>query len=91
MKKGYIKLLIFQIIVFLIVLLNSFISSILAKYGIVVLMIMLVIAFKILFGTEKDRHRFTKDVLLEILIILIIFFVIYYISGILIGFIKVEN
>lgn len=91
MKKGYIKLLIFQIIVFLIVLLNSFISSILAKYGIVVLMIMLVIAFKILFGTEKDRHRFTKDVLLEILIILIIFFVIYYISGILIGFIEVEN
>ena len=46
---------------------------------------------KSLHGTEKDRHRFTKDVLLEILIILIIFFVVYYISGILIGFIEVEN
>jgi len=91
MKKGYKRLLFFQIIIFLILLLNSFISSILVKYGIVLFLGLLILLFKYFFGTEKDNHRFTKDALFEILITLLIFFILYYASGILFKFVKTDN
>lgn len=51
----------------------------------------MLILSKYLFGFEKYRHRYTKDIILEIIIILIAFFLIYYLSGIVIGFARVEN
>lgn len=88
MKKGYKRLLIFEIMVFLVFILNSFISNILGEYNIVVFLSLLLILFKFAFGFEKDRPEYTKDVIFEIMIFLVIFFVIFYVSGIIIGFAK---
>lgn len=86
MKKGYIRLLVFEIIVFLVFILNSFISNILGEYNIVVFLSLLLILFKFAFGFEKDRPEYTKDVIFEIMIFLVIFFVLFYLSGLVIGF-----
>lgn len=53
--------------------------------------IILLLITKIIFGYEKDRHRYAKDIILEIIINLITFFMIYYMSGIFISFAKVGN
>ena len=44
-----------------------------------------------LVGIEKDRHRYTKDIIFDILIFLLISFLIYYIFGMIIGFYKIDN
>ena len=88
MKKGYKRLLIFEIMVFLIFILNSFISNILGEYNIVVFLSLLLILFKFAFGFEKDRPEYTKDIIFEIMIFLVIFFVLFYVLGIVIGFAK---
>ena len=54
-------------------------------------MILLIIICYLLFGFEIDRHRYTKDIILEIIIILISFFLLYYLLGILVGFAKTAN
>ena len=91
MKKGYKRLLIFEIISIILCLLSSFVSSILGEYTKVLLLITIGILFKILFGFEKDRHRYTKSVCLEILIFILVYFLIYYLSGIIITFVKTTN
>ena len=91
MKKGYKKLLIFEIIVFIILILNSFIWNILDNYIKIIFLIILIITFKKIFGIEKDKHRYTKDIIFDIIIFLLIFFLLYYLSGILIGFAKTGN
>lgn len=87
MKNSYKKLIIFDIILAIVLLLNSFILNILSNYYYMdIFLIILLIVFKILFGFEKDRHRYIKDIIGNIIIILLIFFIVYYIFGIFIGF-----
>lgn len=88
MKKSYKIMLIYQTIAFFIFILNSFISNILGGYKFVLLLIIGLIIFKFLFGFEKDRHRYTKDIIYEILILLLTFFVLFYLFGVIIGFAK---
>lgn len=88
MKKGHRRLLVFEILVFLIFFINSFISNILGEYNTVIFLFLLLVLFKFVFGFEKDRNRFAKDVMFEIMIFLVIFFVLFYILGIFIGFAK---
>lgn len=91
MKKSSSKMLIFQIVIFLVLLINSTFSNILRDYNFVFLLLGLLIIFKFIFGFEKDRHRHTKDVLFDVLIFLIIFFMAYYVFGIVIGFARTDN
>lgn len=91
MKRGYKKLLIFQLIMFFILILNSFIHNILGNYTTIVFLILTIIIFKLFFGIEKDRHRFTKDIIFDVIIFLLIFFLIYYLSGLIIGFARTDN
>lgn len=91
MKKGYKRLAIFQVILFLIFILNSFISNILSEYNTIFFLILAMIIFKFFLGFEKDRHRNTKDIIFDVIIFLIIFFIIYYILGIFIGFARTDN
>lgn len=91
MKRGYKKLLIFQLIMFLILILNSFIHNILGNYSTIIFLVLTTIAFKFIFGIEKDRHRFTKDIIFDIIIFLLTFFLLYYLSGIIIGFARTDN
>ena len=92
MKKSYKRLIIFDILVAIILLLNSFMLSILRNFWyMTIFLAILLVVFKYLFGFEKDRHRYIKDIIINMLIIFMISFIIYYIFGIFIGFVKTDN
>lgn len=91
MKKSYKKLLFFDIFLILFLILNSLVLNILNNNITIMLLILLIIIFKFIFGLEKDRHRFTKDIIYDLIIVLIISFLIYYLFGIIIGFYKIDN
>ena len=91
MKKGYKRLLGFEIIVFLILLLNSFVRSILTGYWMFLFLVLLLVIFKFMFGFERDSHRYTKDIIMDTIIYLIIFFILFYLLGIFITFARVDN
>ena len=68
MKKSYLKLIIFDILLLVFLILSSFILNILRNYYYMdIFLIGLLIAFKFIFGFEKDRHRFVKDIIINIL------------------------
>ena len=90
MKKGYKRLITFESIICLIFILNSFVPNILSRYTYILLLIALIF-FKKLFGIEKDKHRYIKDIILDTVIFLIIFLMLYYLFGIVIGFAKTGN
>lgn len=91
MKKSHIKMLIFQIIIFSVLALNSFVSNILRGYNFVIFLVLVLVALKFIFGFERDRNRYTKDIIFEIIIFLMIFFVLFYLFGVVIGFARTGN
>jgi len=91
MKRGYKKLLILEIILFFVLILNSFVSSILSRYNLILALIAVLGIFKLFFGFEKDRYRYVRDIIFEIAIFLLVFFLLYYLSGLIITFAKTEN
>lgn len=91
MKKGYKRLLFFEITLLIILILNSFVWNILNEYNMVVFLFASIISLKLLIGIEKDRHRYTKDILFNLIIFLLISFLLYYLFGIVVGFYKIDN
>lgn len=92
MKKSYKKLIVFDALTFIILLLDNFIFRKFSNYlYIAILMVLLLILFKVLFGIEKYRGRFLKDILVNFIIVILISFIIYYIFGIFIGFARTPN
>ncbi len=91
MKKGYIRLLAFELIIFVLLLLNSFVLSILNRYWGLLFLVIISGLFKVFFGFEKDRNRYWKTVCLDVTIFLLAFFLAYYLIGIPIGFYKTIN
>ena len=91
MKKSYKRLLIFQIIIIILLLLSNFVSSILSGYFKVLSLFILLSLFKFIFGFEKDRHRYTRNICIEFIIYLLTYFLLYYLSGILLTFAKTSN
>ena len=91
MKKSYIKLIIFSFAFILFFLLNSLKFQFLNQTILNIILILLLGLTYFLFGFEKNRKRYWKDIVLEIIIILISFFLMYYLFGILIGFAKTKN
>ncbi len=88
-KKSYLRIEIFLILLLIILGINSFVYnflSLLNSYMIVVFLLVALVIFKIFFGFEKDRHRHTKDVIINLLIELLSFFILYYLFGIIITF-----
>ena len=91
MKGSYKKLLIFEIVLIIVFILNSFFWNILSGYKLVALLLFSIVLFKFLFGFEKDRHRYVKDIFLLIVSILLVTFIVFYLSGLLVGYAKLEN
>ena len=91
MKKSHKKMLIFQSIILLIFILNSFVSNILGNYNFVIFLLLCLAIFKFTFGFERDRQRYTKDIIFEVIILLLIYFVISYLLGIFIGYARTAN
>ena len=91
MKKSEVKLVYFNIAFIVIFFLSNFILGILNYFSMAGFLIAGLVFFKFLFGFEKDNHRYSRDILLNILIVLLTSFLIYYIIGILIGFIRANT
>ncbi len=91
MKRGYKRLLIFEFFLAAVLFVNSFFVNFLSGFNISILLLIVLIVFKCLFGFEKDRHRYVKDIILDTVIFLIVFLLLYYLSGILIGFYRSNN
>lgn len=91
MKKSFKRLIIFSLIIILIMFLNSFVLKLFNRWTLFLFTVILLIITKKVFGYEKDRHRYVKDIVLEIIIFLMTFFILYYLSGIFISFAKVGN
>ena len=91
MKKSYIRLICYISFFGLLTFLNSFVYGFLSQITLDILLAVMLTTAYMLFGFEKDRHRYMKDIILEIIILLISFFLIYYLFGIIIGFAKVGN
>ena len=90
MKKSFKRLIIFSLIIILIIFLNSFVFKLFNRWTLFLFTVILLIIKKV-FGYEKDRHRYVKDIVLGIIIFLMPFFILYYLSGIFISFAKVGN
>lgn len=91
MKKSHKKMLVFQSIILLIFILNSFVSNILGNYNFVIFLLLCLAMFKFIFGFERDRQRYTKDIIFEVIILLLIYFVISYLLGIFIGYARTAD
>lgn len=91
MKKGYVRLFIFELLLILFLILNSFVWNILTNYGMLIFLLVTIVIFNIFFGLEKDRHRYIKDIVIDVLIFLFIFFMLYYLFGIIVGFARTGN
>lgn len=91
MKKSYIKLLILSLLTILLCTINAFFIKKLTTISLITIIAVLLIITKITLGFEKDRHRYSKDISLEIIISLFIFFLLFYLSGLLIGYAKTNN
>ena len=91
MKKGSIKLLLFEIPILIVLILNNFVSSILRGYTEVLFIIILLAIFYFVYGFTKDRHHLWKSVCLDIVIFLLIYFMLYYLLGVLMSFAKTTN
>jgi len=91
MKKGYSRLLVFEALIFLVLILNSFVWNILSGYKMLLFFLVVLGLFKLIFGFEKDKHRYIKDIILDTIIYLIIFFILFYLLGIFISFARVDG
>ena len=91
MKKSYIKIILFIFVLSFFLILNSFKLKLLGQIELDVILLLSLFITYLMLGFEKDRHHFSKDIVLEIIIILIAFFLLYYLSGIFIGFAKNDN
>ena len=87
-KNAYVRIEIFQIILLLLLIINSTIYNFLSNYYMIGFLVIILIIFGILFGFEKYRHRYIKDCIMNILIYLLAFFIVYYLLGIFITFVK---
>lgn len=86
MGTSHKRILIFNIVVFMILCFNSFIYNFLIDYVMILFLGTLLFLYRLLFGYEKDRFRYTKDIIMEVIIFLLIFFIMYYLFGLIIGF-----
>lgn len=91
MKKSYIKIILFIFTLSIVFFLNIFKFKLISQVKLNIILLLSLGIMYLMLGFEKDRHRYTKDIILEIIIVLITFFLIYYIGGILIGFARNNN
>ena len=88
MKKGYKRLLIFILFIFIILLINSFSFNFLLSYKMIIFMIFLLLFFGNYFIFEKCKKRYIYDILFEVMICIVTFFILYYLLGLIIGLAK---
>ena len=88
MKRGYVKLYVLEISMFVLLLANLIIFKIANPYIISGLLFLFLIATIITLGIEKDNFRYKKDVFLNVVISLLVYYFLTYFFGLFTGFLK---
>ena len=92
MKKGYIRLIVFILIIISILSINAFISNFLSGYKMILFIMSLLCFFNFYFVLEQNKkNRFSKDIIFETLLFLGFFFIVYYLLGFVAGLSKNLN
>ncbi len=91
MKTSYKILIAYEIIIMILLLINSFFINFLSNYIMAAFLLILIIIFAIVFGFERDRNYYTGSVILEMIISLLVFFIVFYLLGLAMGFTKTSN
>ena len=91
MKKGEKRLLIFELVLLVILLLNSFVLGIFTGIKLSLLLLAVFLLFKAIFGFEKSEYRVTKIAILDTIIFVLVFLIAYYLFGLIVGFAKLGN
>lgn len=88
MKSSEKKLLVVEIITLVILILDIFVTNILNDYLLALFLLLIFGIIVFLTGYTRNRHLYTKDILLNIFIYCFLYYIIIYLSGIFIGFLK---
>ena len=91
MKKGYIRLLIFSFILIILSLFNAFVINIFSGYKNIIFLIIILVVFNQIFVMERNRKRYFKDILFEILLFSLTYFILYYLLGFVVGLARTPN
>lgn len=91
MKWSYIKLLFFMFFFSLLFILNSLVFKVLSTWMLCFILLIMIGIGYFLFGYERHKYRYVKEIGLEIGITLLVFFLVYYLMGIFIGFARSSN
>ena len=91
MKKGYIRLLIFCLCIFSVILLDTIFYKILNGYIRIGFLVILLLVFYKFYVIEKDKTRYFKEVLFEIIFYTILYFILFYLLGLIVGLHKTPN
>lgn len=91
MKKSYMKIFLFELIILAILVLNSFEANILNFYGLPMFILVLDICFYFMLGFEATRKDNIKEVVFQIFIGTLSYLLIYYVAGIFFGFAENQN
>ena len=89
MKKR--KILVFIFFFLFILLINGLFYNFLSGFKINLFLGVLLFLFKIQNGLEKSKSRYIKTCILNLIIYLLSFFIIYYLSGLILGFVRTDN
>ena len=91
MKKGYIRLLIFSLVLIILSLFNAFVINIFSGYKMVIFLVVILVVFNQIFVIERNRRLYFKDMLFEILLFSLAYFIIYYLLGFVVGLARTPN
>ena len=91
MKRGYKRLLVFLLFLISVLLVNTFVIKILSGYKMILFLIFLLIYFNEFFVIEKDKHRYTNDIYIEVILSVLIFYTFFYMLGLIIGLVRIPN
>src|SRR5574344_1863004 len=88
MKKSYLKLILIELITIILLLVNLFKFDINNYYYLIVYFIVIFGILYLSLGYEKDKYRFKKDIILNLLIYSIGYLLLTYIAGVFTGFVR---
>ena len=91
MKKGYIRLFIFSLLLIILSLFNAFVVNIFSGYKIVIFLLIVLVVFNQIFVMERNRRLYYRDILFEILLFSLTYFIVYYLLGLVVGLAWTSN
>lgn len=86
MKKSEIKFLVFMSIITLLFLFDIFIYSIFTTYSLIAFLLGAFAVAYYQFGYDKDKNRYSKDIILSVVIYCTLYYIVTYLIGLFIGF-----